>query len=94
MKTFYRRMVLGEWANSDQPDHLFKQSYEQLQKACDECLGWQLLKPSGSGDEYRFQHLRVPTVDEESHFKGLVSDISSLLIERLNEKRLKGLVPG
>ena len=92
-ETFYRRMVLGEWANSDQPDHLFKQSYEQLQKVCDECLGWQLLKPSGSGDEYRFQHLRVPTVDEESHFKGLVSDVSSLLIERLNEKRLKGLVP-
>ena len=92
-ETFYRRMVLGERASSNQPDHLFKQSYEQLQKACDECLGWQLLKPLGPGDEYRFQHLRVPTVDEESHFKGLVSDISSLLIERLNEKRLKGLIP-
>ena len=92
-ETFYRRMVKGEWANSNQPDILFKQSYEQLQKSCDECLDWQLLKPLGSGDEYRFQHLRVPTVDEESHFKGLVSDISSLLIERLNEKRLKGLIP-
>ena len=92
-ETFYRRMVRGEWASSDQPDILFKQSYDQLQKACDECLGWQLLKPLGPGDEYRFQHLRVPTVDEESHFKGLVSDISSLLIERLNEKRLKGLIP-
>ena len=92
-ETFYRRMVLGEWASSDQPDILFKQSYEQLQKVCGEYLGWQLLKPLGPGDEYRFQHLRVPTVDEESHFKGLVSDISSLLIERLNEKRLKGLIP-
>ena len=92
-ETFYRRMVLGEWANSDQPDHLFKQSYEQLQKACDECLDWQLLKPLSSGDKYRFQHLRVPTVDEESHFKGLVSDLSNLLIERLNEKYLKGLIP-
>ena len=92
-ETFYRRMVLGERASSDQPDLLFKQSYEQLQKACGECLGWQLLKPLSSGDEYRFQHLRVPTVDEESHFKGLVSDLSSLLIERLNEKRLKGLIP-
>ena len=54
-ETFYRRMVRGEWASSDQPDILFKQSYEQLQKACDECLGWQLLKPLGSEDEYRFQ---------------------------------------
>ena len=92
-KPFYDRIVLGKWASSDQPDHLFKQNYEQLQKACDEHLDWQLLKPLGSGDEYRFQHLRVPTVDEESHFKGLVSDISSLLIERLNEERLKGLIP-
>ena len=92
-ETFGRRNFGGEWANSDQPDHLFKQSYEQLQRACDEHLDWQLLKPLGSGDEFRFQHLRVPTVDEESHFKGLVSDISSLLIERLNEKRLKGLIP-
>ena len=92
-ETFYRRMVLGEWADSDQPDLLFKQGYEQLRKACDEHLGWQLLKPLGSGDEYRLKRLRVPTVDEESHFKGLVSDLSSLLIERLNEKRLKGLIP-
>ena len=91
--TFYRRMVLGEWASSDQPDLLFKQSYNELQRVCDKHLDWQLLKSLGSGDEYRFQHLRVPTVDEESHFKGLVSDISSLLIERLNEKRLKGLIP-
>lgn len=92
-ETFHRRMIQGEWASSDQPDILFKQSYKQLQKVCDECLDWQLLKPLSSGDEYRFQHLRVPTVDEESHFKGLVSDISSLLIERLNEKCLKNLIP-
>ena len=92
-RSFFERNVEGKWVSSDQPDILFKQSYEQLQQACDEYLGWQLLKPLGSGDEYRFQHLRVPTVDEESHFKGLVSDLSSLLIERLNEKRLKGLIP-
>ena len=29
---FYRCMILGEWASSDQPDALFKRSYEQLQK--------------------------------------------------------------
>ena len=68
-ETFYRRMVLGERASSDQPDLLFKQSYEQLQKACDEYLGWQLLKSLGSGDEYRLKRLRIPTVDEESHLK-------------------------
>ena len=91
--TFYRRMVLGEWANSDQPDLLFKQGYEQLRKACDEHLGWQLLKSLGSGDEYRLKRLRIPTADEESHFKDSVLDLANLLIERLNEKRLEDLIP-
>ena len=92
-ETFYRRMVLGEWANSDQPEHLFKQNYKQLQKVCDEYLGWQLLKPLDHGDEYRLRRLRIPTVNEESHFKDLVSDLTSVLIEALNEKRLKDLIP-
>ena len=92
-KPFYERMVEGKWASSDQPDLLFKQSYERLQKVCDEYLGWQLLKPLDPGDEYRLRRLRIPTVNEESHFKDLVSDLTSVLIEALNEKRLKDLIP-
>lgn len=92
-ETFGRRMILGEWASSDQPDILFKQSYEQLQMACNECLGWQLLKPLPPGDAHRLQRLRIPTANEESHFKDLVSDLTSILVETLNEKRLKNLIP-
>ena len=91
-ETFHRRMVRGEWASSDQPDILFKQSYEELQKACNEYLGWQLLKPLVPGDAYRLQRLRVPTVDEESHFKDSILDLSNILIERLNEERLEDLI--
>ena len=92
-ETFYRRMVKGEWANSDQPEHLFKQNYEQLQKACDECLNWQLLKPLGSGDEYRFQRLRIPVNDEQCHFDDLVQDLQTILIESIDVKGLKELLP-
>ena len=92
-ETFGRRMILGESANSDQPDILFKQSYEQLQEACNECLGWQLLKPLSPGDAHRLQCMRIPTANEESHFKDLVSDLTSILIETLNEKCLKNLIP-
>ena len=93
-ETFFRRNVQGEWASSDQPDLLFKQHYELLRRACDECLGWQLLKLLGSGDAYRLQRIRVPVVEEESHFKDLVSDLTSVLIDgSLNEKRLKDLIP-
>lgn len=92
-KTFYERMVEGKWANSDQPDILFKQSYEQLQRACDECLDWQLLKPLSSGDDYRLQRLRMFAVDEESHFKDSILDLANILLERLNEERLENLIP-
>ncbi len=92
-ETFYRRMVLGERTNSDQPDILFKQGYEQLRKACDEHLGWQLLKSLDSGDEYRLKRLRVPTIDEESHFKDSILDFANIVIERLNEERLETLIP-
>ena len=92
-ETFDRRMRRGEWASSDQPDLLFKQSYEQLQKVCGEYLGWQLLKPLGSEDEYRFQRLRVPVNDEQCHFDDLVQDLQTILIESINVKGLKQLLP-
>ena len=91
--TFYRRMVLGEWVSSDQPDLLFKQSYNELQRMCDKHLDWQLLKPLGSGDEYRFQRLRVPVNNEQCHFDDLVQDLQTILIESINVKGLKGLLP-
>lgn len=92
-ETFYKRMVEGKWTNSDQPDLLFKQSYEQLRKACNECLGWQLLKPLSSGDEYRLQRLRIPVNDEQCHFDDLVQDLQTILIESINVKPLKRPLP-
>ena len=92
-ETFYRRMVLGEWASSDQPDILFKQSYNELQRVCDERLGWKILELPGPGDEDRLRSLRVPTVNEEPHLKNLILDLTVLLVELLNQQRLKGLIP-
>ena len=92
-ETFGRRNFGGEWASSDQPDLLFKQSYDELQSTCDKCLGWQMLEPPGPGDEDRLRSLRVPTVNEESHLKNLILDLAVLLVELLNQKRLKGLIP-
>jgi hypothetical protein len=92
--TFFRRNIKGQWTDSDQPDLLFKQFYHELQRACDEFLGWRLLKPPSSGDEHRLKRLRIPSTDEESHFKEFVSDLACLLIDKsLNVKCLKDLMP-
>ncbi len=92
-ESFYRRMVQGEWVNSSQPNILFEHNYEQLQKVCDQHLGWQLLKPLSSGDEYRLQRLRVPVNDEQCHFDDLVQDLQTILIESIDVKGLKRLLP-
>ena len=92
-ETAIRRNFMGEWASSDQPDFLFKQSYNQLQDICVESLGWQLLKPLGPKDRYHLQRLRIPVSDEQCHFDDLVQDLQMVLIESLNVKELKKRLP-
>ena len=91
-ETSFRRNVQDEWVSSDQPDLLFKQHYELLQGACDECLGWQLLKPLAPEDEYRLKRMRVPSTDEQCLFDDLVGDLQTVLIESLDVKSLKKLL--
>ena len=90
--TFYKRNVEGEWVSSDQPDILFKQSYEQLQQACNEGLGWQLLRPLHSSDDHHLKSLRIPATDEQSDFDELVLSLTKVLIDSLNQKELKRLI--
>ena len=90
--TFYKRNFKGEWVSSDQPDLLFKQSYEQLQKACNACLGWQLLRPLSPRDEHHLKGLRIPATDEQRDFDELVLSLTKILIDSLNQKELKKLI--
>ena len=92
-ETYLQRQIFAQFTNSNQPEHMFKQRYRDLQKACEEHLGWQLVKPLEPGDEHIFKRLRVPVSDEESHFKDSVLDLSNILIERLNAQQLKALLP-
>lgn len=90
--TFYRRNVKGEWVSSDQPDLLFKQTYEQLQDACNAYLGWQLLRPLNPNDDHHLKSLRIPSTDEQRDFDELVLSLTKILIDSLNEKELKKLI--
>ena len=90
--TFWRRNFKGEWVSSDQPDLLFKQRYEQLKATCNECLGWQLLRPLNSSDDHHLKSLRIPATDEQSDFDELVLSLTKVLIDSLNQKELKKLI--
>ncbi len=92
-KTYFKRQILAEFTDSDRPEHLFRQRYQDLQKACKECLGWQLLLPLDPGDDYHFQGLRIPATDEQRDFDALVLSLTKILIDSLNERRLNTLIP-
>ena len=83
---------MAQFANSNTPEHLFRQRYHDLQKACDECLDWQLLLPLGANDEYHLQCLRIPATDEQRDFDELVLSLTKILIDSLNEKHLNKLI--
>ncbi|HEY9628019.1 MAG TPA: hypothetical protein V6C84_12005 [Coleofasciculaceae cyanobacterium] len=92
-ETYFKRQILAQFADSERPEHIFKQRYHDLKKICDEWLGWQLLLPLDANDEHHFQSVRIPATDEQRDFDELVLGLTKVLIDSLNEKHLNKLIP-
>ena len=92
-ESYYRQQVLTESASSDRSEHIFRHRYGELARECQEHLGWPLLLPLEEGDEYHIQNIRVPATDEQQDFDELVLGLTKILIDSLNERELKKLIP-
>ena len=75
---------------NSEPEHTFNQLYNDLQKASQTQLGWQWLLPLRSADAH---HLQIPDTDQQPDFGDLVLSLTEILINSLNEKSLKKLIP-
>ncbi len=93
-KTFFKRQMLAEFADSDRSEHLFRQRYDDLKGVCQKVLGWPLLLPLRGEDMHHFQGIRVPSSDEQTDFDELVQSLTKVLIDSLHEKALNALIPG
>ena len=91
-KTYFERNIKGQFADSDQPELLFKDSYQELQQASEQLLGWQLLLPLDHRDEHHLKGLRIPSTDEQGDFDGLVLSLTKILIDSLNQKGLEKFI--
>ena len=89
---FFRRQILAKPTDSSRPEHIFQVRYGELQDACESYLGWQLLLPLSTGDQYHLQNIRVPSHDEQPDFDGLVLGLTKILIDSLNEEKLNTLI--
>ena len=92
-ETFFRRQIDAQFTDSDRPEHIFQQRFDELKKTCQKQLGWSLLLPLEPDDTYHLQNIRVPANDEQRDFDELVLGLTKILIDSLNEKQLNALIP-
>ena len=92
-KTYFARQLGAQFTNSDRPEHIFKQRYDDLQKASQMQLGWWWLLPLHTADAHHLKSLRIPATDEQRVFDAIVLSLTKILIDSLNEKSLKKLIP-
>jgi len=91
-KTFYKRQILAEFADSDQPEHVFKSMYRELSEISQKELGWAFLLPLGKGDSHFFEAVRIPATDEQKDFDELILGLTKILVDSLNEKKLNEFI--
>jgi hypothetical protein len=92
-RTYFKRQILAQFTESDRPEHIFRQRYHELINTCDALLGWRFLLQLDANDKHHFQCLRVPANDEQRDFDELVLGLTKILIDSLNEKQIKRLIP-
>lgn len=91
-KSYYEQQILANFTESEHPEHIFKNKYNQLAQISEEKLGWKLLLPLSNEDEHYFTSLRVPSTNEQKGFDELVLSLTKILIDSLNEKEINIII--
>ena len=92
-ETYFRRQIDVQFADSRRPEHIFQKLHGELEKVCQEHLGWPLLLSLQPDDTYHLQNIRAPANDEQRDFDELVLGLTKILVDSLNEKQLNALIP-
>jgi hypothetical protein len=92
-QTFFRQQILGQWADTDHPEHLFKYEYGALAKTIEHSPKLKVLLPLAKEDEHYLRALRIPATDEQRDFDEVILALTKILVDSLNEKELTRLIP-
>jgi hypothetical protein len=91
--TFFKRQILAQFTDTDQPDILFKHKYADLVTYSQKILGWPLLLPLASEDQHYFQSLRIASDSDQKAFDEIIQGLTKTLIDSINAKQLNKLLP-
>lgn len=92
-ETNFRRSFLAEWAETTNPEHMFKQAYESHRKAWKAAWGWELYREPTGTDAQIIQRLRIPINDSDGEFEGQMLNLAKLLVDMLNQSQLVSGLP-
>ena len=89
----FRRSFLGEFADADRTDLVFKSVLSTFNRDWSAVYGWPLFKPLSDADSHCLVALHIPLTEDEAEFDSQVLALAKILIESLNEGKLREAVP-
>ncbi len=87
--TYFKRSIMGNVADAESPDLVFKSEFERFQSQWLEQKGWPLFLPLAKPDKHCFNTLHSLTKNEQSEFDTQVLFLVKITIDSINVKRLK-----
>lgn len=88
----WKRNFLGQFTNPADIALIFKQDFRIFQDNWKQKYSWNLFKPLSTSDKYHFKILHIPLLNDFSEFDDQVLALTKLLIDSLNEKKIKQMI--
>ncbi|WP_206188215.1 hypothetical protein [Sanguibacter sp. HDW7] len=92
-KSAFRRSFLAQFAETENPEHLFKNAYLAIQRAWTENWGWGLYREAEGGDAELISRVRIPLNDTDTEFEAQLLSLAKLLVDLLNEPAIAAGLP-
>jgi len=89
----FRRSFLAQFAETENPEHLFKNAYLAIQVAWIEKWGWGLYRDAEGSDAELIRRVRVPLNNTDTEFEAQLLGLAKLLVDLLNEVEIAAALP-
>ncbi len=81
----FRRSFLAQSAESANPEHMFKNAYQVLQRTWFDMRGWNIYRKPVGTETQILERVRVPLNDSDTEFEAQILDMAKLLVDLLDE---------
>lgn len=90
----FRRSFLAQFAETENPEHLFKDAYLAVQRDWIEKWDWGLYREAEGSDAELILRVHIPVNNTDTEFESQLLSLAKLLVDLLNEAEIaSGLAP-